>query len=224
MRKRTKVCWLGSEGTAAHVVGVLCVVATSAVPCAAQGWSVGVVGGTNATRMSFEDPDAQSQVLASPGFHAGGLVELAWEGGLGVRAGALYTQKGFDSDVDEKLELSYIEFPVLFTVRWPVTSSPRVFAGPVVSFEVGCTSTRVLGLGELPCEDKLSSLERSKTDLGLAVGGGVGFHVGTGSVSMELWFNQGLLDMNGEARPPGTVRNQVLLLSLGYRYPLGGET
>jgi hypothetical protein len=161
-------------------------------------------------------------VKAAPGFHLGVLAGFSLTGILELNAEVLYTGKGFDSNVDEKLRLAYVEFPLLLALRWPVALSPRLFAGPVVGFEVRCKSSRVLGLGEIACDDALSALRREKTDIGLAFGGGIGTGAGPGAVFLDLWVNQGLRNINQEARPPGWVRNQALLISLGYRYPLRG--
>jgi len=198
----------------------LCVLG-AASPCAAQGWTVGLRTGLNANRMHYEDEAASSIVQPTPGFHLGAQAGVMVTGILELEAGILYTGKGFDSD-DEKLELAYLELPLLLSLRWPVALTPRVFAGPVVSFEVGCKSTRVPGLGELGCDEALVSLQREQTDIGLALGGGIGFGAGPGFLFLDVWVNQGLRDINQESRPQGWVRNQALLISLGYEYALGG--
>jgi hypothetical protein len=206
---------------AGTTVMLIAILTATPSPCQAQRLSVGLRTGINASRMTFQDRAAQSIVKPTPGFHLGVLAGLKMRGILELETEILYTEKGFDSD-DEKLDLAYIEVPLLFTLRWPVALSPRLFGGPIVSFEVSCKSSRVPGLGAVGCDSPLASAQRQKTDVGLALGAGVAWGAGAGSVFLDLWINQGLRDISQETRSPGWVRNQALLLSVGYRYPLGG--
>ena len=166
----------------------LCLLAADVAPCNGQAWTVGLRGGINASRMAFQDRTAQSLVKATPGFHVGALAGLRVKGLLEWYAEVLYTRKGFDSD-DEKLQLAYVEVPLLLSLHWPGALSPRLFAGPVVSFEVGCKSTRVPGLGEVGCDHALATVARRKTDIGLSVGGGIAFKASPGSIFLDLWIN-----------------------------------
>ncbi len=172
--------------------------------------------------MNFHDRAARSIVKAKPGFHFGLLAGVKVKGILYLNTGVIYTDKGFDSD-DEKLKIGYVEVPFLLSLNWPARLSPRLFVGPVVSFETKCNSSRVPGFDELSCDHPLASVQRQKTDIGLALGGGVGLPLGAGSAFFDLWLNQGLRDISLEPRPSGWVRNQALILSAGYRYPLGGS-
>ena len=197
---------------------VLCLLAAAAFPLEldAQQWSVGLRVGASATRMNFDDPAASEAVLAAPGFHVGALVERSFATRFALRVEALVNRKGFDSDVDEKLTFTYLELPLLLSAEWSVPASPRLFAGPVLGFELGCHSTRVLGLGELACDDPASTLLRKKTDLGIAIGAGVGFRAAGGAFGLDLWLEHGMRDVSLETRPPGGVRHQALMLSAIY--------
>lgn len=194
---------------------------TLASPLSGQRWAVGVEVGLNASRMSFENPTADALVKATPGFHLGATVIGRLGGVTSIRTGLAYTQKGFDSD-DELVKLSYLEVPLFLQVEFPVALAPRLFAGPVAGFEVGCESRRVPGLGSVDCDDVLAGLKRATVDFGLALGGGIGFAAGPGSVVFELWANTGLTNINQETTPPGAARNRVLYLTAGYVIPIGG--
>jgi len=199
-----------------------CLFLSAASPCGAQRGSVGLQGGINASRMAFQDRTARSLVKPTPGFHVGVRADLKMKGIVGLATEVLYTQKGFDSD-DEKLNLGYVEVPLLLALHWPGALSPQLFAGPVVGFEVSCSSSRVPGLGKVGCDDPLAAVQRRKTDLGLALGAGIAWDAGIGTAFVDVWLNQGLRNISKEPTPPGWVRNQILLVSAGYRYPLGGR-
>lgn len=200
---------------------VLGVLVTPISYCEAQQWLAGFRGGMNASRMDFQDPTAAALVKATPGWHLGLFGGVRITPVLGVQLEMLYSQKGFDSD-DEKLDLNYVELPLLASVRWPVAVSPHLVFGPVVSFELSCASSRVPGLGNVSCDAPLASARRQTIDIGITLGGGVAVGWGPGALLFDLGITQGLRDINNASRPPGWARNQVLLLSVGYQYETGG--
>lgn len=200
---------------------VLLLLTAGAAPASGQTWTATLLVGTSANRLAFEDPTANDLALPTPGFQLGVVAGRRLSGALEVETGMLFTTKGFDSD-DEKLQLAYLEIPVLVGFRWPTALSPRVFAGAVAGFEVGCTSSRVPGVGELDCDAPLASLQRRTTDLGIMVGVGGGVGAGPGEITLDVRINQGLRDISAEPRPDGWVRNQSLLVTLGYRLTRGG--
>jgi hypothetical protein len=175
----------------------------------------------NAARVSFENPTADALAKATPGLHLGAIVVARIGGTTSIRSGLAYTQKGFDSD-DEQVKLSYLEIPLFLQIDFAVALAPRLFAGPVASFEVGCESRRVPGVGSVQCDDVLAGLQRATVDFGLALGAGVGFVAGPGSVVVDLWANSGLTNINRETTPPGAARNRALYMTVGYVLPLGG--
>jgi hypothetical protein len=187
----------------------------------AQDWSIGVRIGMNASRLNFQDSQARSLALPTPGFHVGLIAALRIHESFSLQTEILYSRKGFDSD-DEKLKLAYVEIPLLLAVHAPGSLSPKLFAGPVLGYEVGCRSLRVPGLGNLDCDHSLEGLQRKKVDAGIAMGAGLGVKAGLGDAFFDLWVTQGLRNISLEDRPAGFVRNQVLSMSAGYRYPLGG--
>jgi hypothetical protein len=193
-----------------------------AAPASGQTWTATFVVGTSANRLAFQNPVADDLSLPAPGFHVGVMAGRRIAGLLEAETGLQYATKGFDSNVDEKLSLAYLEVPLLVGLRWPARLSPRVFVGLAAAFEVGCRSSRVLGLEELRCDAPLSSLQRRKTDFGVIVGAGAALRAGSGQITMDVRINQGLRDISTEPRPAGWVRNQSLLATLGYRYTLGG--
>jgi hypothetical protein len=190
-------------------------------PLIGQRWAAGLAGGLNAARVSFENPTADALAKATPGIHLAAIVLTRVGSATAIRSGLAFTQKGFDSD-DEQVKLAYLEVPLFLQIDFPVALAPRLFAGPVASFEVGCESRRVPGVGSVQCDDVLAGLQRATVDFGLALGAGMGFGAGPGCVVVDLWANSGLTNINRETTPPGAARNRALYLTVGYVVPLGG--
>lgn len=192
-----------------------------ASPAAGQRWELGVEGGFNAARVAFENPAADALSKATPGLHLGAWATARVAASVAIRSGVGYSQKGFDSD-DEQVKLAYLEVPLFLEARFPFALTPRLFAGPVASFEMACESRRVPGLGSVDCDDVLTGLQRRTVDFGLALGAGVSFSAGPGSIVVDVWANSGLTDINRETTPPGSARNRALYLTFGYVVPIGG--
>ena len=71
------------------------------------------------------------------GFHVGPTLEgMFGKGGVGIDLAVLYSQKGFDSDVD-KVKNGFIEVPVnlKFKLGFPLVN-PYIAGGPYVAFRV----------------------------------------------------------------------------------------
>ena len=96
----------------------------------------GAKGGMNIVNASFSRDIIKSDNIV--GFHVGPTIEAMFgKGGLGFDAAVLYSQRGFDSDV-ETVKNSYLEVPLnlKFKLGMPLVN-PFVAAGPYAGFRIG---------------------------------------------------------------------------------------
>ena len=95
----------------------------------------GVKGGLNIASVKFNKDVLNSDNVT--GFHVGPTVEgMFGKGGIGIDLSVLYSQKGFDSDMD-KVKNGFIEIPVnlKFKLGLPLVN-PYIAGGPYVAFRI----------------------------------------------------------------------------------------
>ena len=95
----------------------------------------GVKGGANIATVKFNKDVLNADNVT--GFHIGPMVEGALgRGGIGIDLALLYSQKGFDSDMD-KVKNGFIEVPVnlKFKMGLPLVN-PYIACGTYVAFRV----------------------------------------------------------------------------------------
>lgn len=196
-------------------------------PAHAQGLSLGVEGGATFADLDVSDGDAD--LGSQTGFRVAGVARYGFGGMFGVQTGVGYSQKGAEDDTDPtattNIDLSYIEVPVLLTLdipTGPAPVSPRLFAGPQVSFESTCE----LGIESggtsvnVDCDDPSvgeAALDTKSTDVSLVFGGGLDFGLGGPlSVTLDGRYDLGLTDINDvEDATAVEVKNRTFAVSAG---------
>jgi hypothetical protein len=184
---------------------------------------VGILGGADMTTLH------QGDVLLTPGIHcdgfhyrratqlaAGGVVELAWKDKLALRLEPMYAAKGskYPDPVcyfpeppghvptptptkENDLRLSYLELPLLLAV-YPGRGrlGPYFLGGPIVGY---LGSARVRRDGQ---EQDVHGL-LNRWALGIALGGGLRFTTGRGTVFVQGRYQLGLFGIgaSGPYRP-----------------------
>ena len=111
------------------------IVALFAVITANAQFRFGIRAGVNIANATF-DRDVY-QLNNVTGFHLGPVVEgMFGQGGIGIDAAILYSQKGFKTD--ETVKNSFIDVPVnvKFKLGLPLVN-PYIAAGPFISLRVG---------------------------------------------------------------------------------------
>lgn len=114
---------------------LLIIIALFVVSTADAQFRFGVKGGVNIAKAKFDKKYFRSDNIT--GFHIGPTLEgMFGQGGIGVDAAVLYSQKGFDSD-DETVRNAFLEVPVnvKFKLGLPLVN-PYVAAGPYIDIRV----------------------------------------------------------------------------------------
>jgi opacity protein-like surface antigen len=182
----------------------------------AQEIKFGVKGGINLATLTGDVDDISSKV----GFHVGGFAEFKLSEKFAIQPellfstqGAKFKESGDDFSSEDKLNLSYINLPVM--VKFYVVPKFSVEAGPQIGFLVSAKEKyEVKTDGE-----KTSSSEDAKDyyksiDFGVNFGAGYDF---TKNISAGLRYNLGLSNI-AKYGDDSKVKNSVFSLSVGYKF------
>lgn len=98
------------------------------------------------------------------------------------------------------------------------TLTPHLFAGPAVAANFTAEADGTWGSRPIT-----GDIQRVATDgdLGLVIGGGVDFGLGTSRVSLDLRYTHGLLSVDATNRLP-ELKNRVWTVSAAILFPVGG--
>jgi Outer membrane protein beta-barrel domain len=184
---------------------------------AAQDISGGVKGGVNFANLKFDGKGADINLDTRVGLVAGAFVTWPVTPRFDIQPEALVSVKGASiseavGDVD--VELTYLEIPVLFRYRAPVSgnTSLQLFAGPSPAFKLNAEVT-----GEFfdISSDQDIDDEIETFDFGLVIGAGIEI----GHVTLDGRYTWGLSDLNADPESPEVeVRNRVFSILVGFRF------
>jgi hypothetical protein len=131
--------------------------------------------------------------------------------------------KGTDEGEEFTVALDYVRVPILvkFTIPTEGNISPYLFAGPELGFKVGCDAKN----GEsVDCDTALSEEFGGGTvqsfDYGLAFGGGVGFALGSGMLTVDARYALGMADAI-DAPVDVDLKNSNIHVAVAYLFMLG---
>jgi hypothetical protein len=175
---------------------------------------------------SLISPDLDSRT----GFLAEVFLDFPIGGGLSLEAGAAYVQKGAGASSAQGsagIELAYLELPLLLKYGFPTSGAVGVHlqGGPAVAIETSCKLS-VEGNGfELSgdCEggegDPDEDLLTESVDVGILLGGGLSFDLGSASLIVDLFYDLGLRDVAVEA--DASAKNRAFYITAGVAFPIG---
>lgn len=179
----------------------------------------GVTAGASTSNFSGDVGDVDMKL----GFLGGVFLDVPLGPTLALHPELLYMQKGaktqyYDGDMTQKL--NYIEIPLLVKFKFSVPLSPVtpfIFAGPSVGFFLNGTNSFEEGI----LDGIENDIENVKTfDLGLSVGAGVGFKMGTGELNANLRYNLGLMNIDDTDGTDISMKNNYIALLIGYEFSL----
>lgn len=174
----------------------------------AQTVKFGVKAGLNVSTITGGYYSGGSKV----GFHVGGLAEIGINEKFAIQPELLYSMRGASYSfigVDEKLNLSYVELPVI--VKYYVIEGLSIEAGPQVGF---LTSAQAKADGD--SEDVKDGYK--SVDYGFNIGAGYKLKNG---IMFQARYNLGLADISDDGDGTGvsySEKNNAFQVSVGYQF------
>ena len=177
---------------------------------------VGIKGGANFANLV--GPDLDSNWKTKIGLAAGGFVSFQISRLLAIQPEFFYSQKGStwkgDSDVTYKVNLTFVDIPVLVKFFIPISAQsalrPNVFVGPYAGIKMRSKMTVETAEGS----DDTDIEDLKKTDLGLVVGGGIDFAVGKGKILLDVRYSFGFSTVSTIE----DFKNKVFTVLVGYSF------
>lgn len=190
--------------------------AGAAGPAWGQGLAVGVKGGVNLARTAIDVEGGGPSLDPRIGLVAGAFVTLPIASWLELQPEVLYAMKGAkvnDTFGASTLQIDYVELPVLARISRPGSGRIGYYAagGPTFGLRVRARSrTEFEGeTGDIDVSDQVS-----RTDVGVALGGGVEI----GALVIDARYTLGLTDIDKDDSDEVKVSNRVLSLTVGFRF------
>jgi hypothetical protein len=177
------------------VLTAVVLLAVHTAAASGQATYAGVRVGVTSARQADEGEDFRGTRADASG---GAFVTLAVSDLVAMQLELLASQKGWDHSPDVYLHLTYIEFPLLFTVR--ASSSPlRPFIAGGVSpaVEVSCSYAfpPPPAPASQPALADCAQRRTGKFDVGMALGGGVEWDSRSVRLALEARYVHGVVDL-----------------------------
>jgi hypothetical protein len=182
-------------------------------------FSIGPVIGVNYTSFTARNTEKNKLFDTKEGLYAGIFLDYKLSGPFSLQPEIVYTMKGSVASLDYYPGITcfenYIEVPVLikYSLKTESTSleNINIYAGPAFAFDVFSNT-------DVDEANTLHLIDIRKFDLGLALGGGIGFKAGRGILGFSLRYTAGLLSINY----PGIndVYNKTITFMSNYSFQL----
>ncbi|MGD8699696.1 MAG: porin family protein [Gemmatimonadales bacterium] len=215
------------------LLAIACSIALAPAGAAAQQITLGVKGGLNSANLSVDAPeDPDTDFDSQTDFLAGAFAQFGFGSVFAIQPEVHYSQRGAksrDTDPAVKLNLDYIDVPLLLMARLGSRESPLypiLYAGPSVAFETRCNvSGEVDGTDvSFDCSDPQleGAFQTTKTSFGLVFGGGFEILYSRLTVQLDARYNLGLTNLNdADDAAQVSVKNRTWSFMLGLGIPVG---
>ncbi len=181
--------------------------------------SFGVLGALNLATLTGGDVPGKANLVA---YSAGAFVRVPFDAAWSLQTGLEYAVKGQkatdntgSAPVTMKLELKYIEIPVLLHVATTDNPSFKLYgeAGPAFSFKESCSvSGATQGVTVSASCTEFGTLR--SYDIGAMVGAGVEIPIGAQAILVGARYNAGLVAIS----EGDTEKNRVLQFLIGLKF------
>jgi len=192
----------------------LAFVFAAAPQAVAQQNMVGVKGGFVSAKLTG---DLGDDLAARSALGVGGFLQVMVAPNISIQPEALYIMKGASEDAgDGKVKVNYVQVPILIQYHIPaVAVSPRLFAGPSISFEAGCDIEE--GGESDSCENQ--GINTKSADFGVVFGAGVDIPAGGFVVTLDGRYDLGVTNVADEEGVD--VKNKSWEFYAGLGLPFG---
>ena len=192
---------------------------------AARPLSLGVQAGINVADLAGSDNDFAPHDRF--GFIGGGFLKWSSSERFSLQLDVLYVQKGGEENTDKTPEdpedqfyVDYLEIPLLFKLALATTGlRPEIYAGPSVAFELSCTYDAFPDGQSAPVDCAQIGIETRSVDVGVAFGADLEIPLGSGHLVIDGRGIVGLASIDASDEDLD-IRNRILALMVGYRFPL----
>ena len=192
-------------------------------------FQIGPLAGGNLSGLNI-DPDVQGRnINYITRFTAGVAIIYNFSSMFGIQLEPAYTQRGASIysaqtdvalilEINQAIELEYIDIPVLFKVSFDAQFiKPYFLAGGYIGFplqDTKLTIDKVIANGQdviflLPSDVIEQELKNESIDYGLNFGAGVSFPLGIIDIFLQAQYNLGLSDLNDEPPPEGLEKDVI---------------
>lgn len=186
----------------------------------AQDVEFGVKGGLNIASLSGDVEDVSSKM----GFHVGGFAEIKLTDKFSVQPELLFslqgakeeyteTMAGFDVKYEDKLNLSYLNIPIM--AKYYATESLSIQAGPQVGFLMSANLEEKASF-EGGSETAETDVKEFMETVDFGVNFGLGYKI-TENFGVDARYNVGLSNIYKDS-DDYKVSNSVIQVSLGYTF------
>ncbi|MFH1219380.1 MAG: porin family protein [Candidatus Eisenbacteria bacterium] len=182
---------------------------------ATAGTGYGIKGGLSIASVHGDDVESPDSRIVGC---FGGFIEIPINEMISFQPELLYAMKGAkytEGDREWTWKLTYIEIPMLFKINIPTSGAidPFVAAGPEVAFKVS---------SKVEASDQLITIELDDedvkgTDLGIIIGGGIGFPMMNHRAMLEARYDLGLTTIDNSAWE-ADVKNNVISVLVGVAF------
>lgn len=192
----------------------------------AQEVEFGVKGGVNIATITGDVEDASAKI----GFHIGGFAEIKISEKFsfqpeilfstqGAKAETKYTEQGFAVEASEKINLAYLNIPLI--AKLYVAEGFSLEAGPQIGFLMSAKDKaeyKVSGMGQTIEESEEIDIKSNSNSVDFGLNFGLGYKF-TENLSAGARYNLGLNDINKkEEGVSESVKNSVIQVSIGYSF------
>lgn len=230
---------------------IVAIMLTMLLACSALGQEVtqgltgkGVKVGINLAKLTGDDAEG---LKTKVGIVGGAFITYSFSPTIAIQPELLYSMKGSKWDTTEtfsregvdvsysesiKGKLTYLQIPILLKVTVPTSGNikPSFFAGPALGILLSAKSKSewsITGQVEGVSIDSSESSEDDikdnvkSTDFSLVFGGGAGYVVGSGMITLDARFDLGLSSIakkqEGEDKAE-KIKTSTISLMVGYSF------
>lgn len=204
---------------------ILCLLASSIA--SAQIWYVGIKAGPTLSNYKTTTPWKE---VSNLGYTFGAVAYKQMSANIGIGVELQYIQKGYYhkicNTITDKLKAQYLEIPIMFDYTFiiPGLKNFKVH-GNVGIYTAFWLSGKYVTVGDVfsdPSEDfDFEQSNASRFDFGPNVGGRLEYFLKNGSLSLDLRYELGLLDLQDQVNDNTNNTNRAFIIGISYMKPIG---